>query len=155
VDALDAVCQAHLLVEMDGNTYQFAHDLVHDVVAANLSTVRRKLLHRRIAEVLERHLGETSVEILAYHFNLAGDQQKTVAYLEQAGDRAHGMRAYADAERYFYDLLRRIEAGPWRAEEVARLRGLAGRMHSEAVRTRGCLCSSPPSRGSRRARLLR
>ncbi len=119
--ALDAICRAHLLVESDANTYQFAHDLIHDVVAANLSTVRRKLLHRRIAEVLEHHLGETSVELLAYHFELAGDQQKTVAYLEQAGDHAQDMRAYADAERYFYDLIRRVEAVHWKAVEVARI----------------------------------
>ena len=134
VPALDAVCQAHLLVESDANTFQFTHDLIHDVVAANLSTVRRKLLHRRIAEVLERHLDETSVELLAYHYELAGDQQKTIAYLEQAGDRAQGMRAYADAERYFHDLIRRAEAVRWKADEVARIREKLGNVLYAAAR---------------------
>jgi tetratricopeptide (TPR) repeat protein/transcriptional regulator with XRE-family HTH domain len=134
VPALDAVCQAHLLVESDANTYQFAHDLIHDVVAANLSTVRRKLLHRRIAEVLERHLDETSVELLAYHYELAGDQHKTIAYLEQAGDRAQGMRAYADAERYFRDLLRRVEVVHWKAADVARIREKLGTVLYAAAR---------------------
>ena len=134
IDALDAICRAYLLVELDANTFHFAHDLIHDVVTANLSTVRRKLLHRRIAEVLEHHLGETSVEILAYHFDLAGDQHKTIAYLEQAGDHAQGMRAYADAERYFYDLLRRVEAIHWKAADVARIHEKLGNVLYAAAR---------------------
>jgi tetratricopeptide (TPR) repeat protein/transcriptional regulator with XRE-family HTH domain len=134
IAALDAICQAHLLVELDANTFQFAHDLIHDVVTANLSTVRRKLLHRRIAEVLEHHLGETSVEILAYHFDLAGDQQKTATYLEQAGDHAQGMRAYADAERYFSDLLRRVGAAHWKTEDIARIHEKLGNVLYAAAR---------------------
>jgi tetratricopeptide (TPR) repeat protein len=103
-------------------------------VKANLSTVRRKLLHRRIAEALEHHLSETSVEILAYHFDLAGNQHKTVAYLEQAGDHAQSMRAYADAEKYFSDLLRRVEAVHWKAADVARIREKLGNVLYAAAR---------------------
>ncbi len=51
---LEAACQARLLLEDEGGSYAFAHDVIREVVEADLSVARRALLHRRAAEVLER-----------------------------------------------------------------------------------------------------
>jgi tetratricopeptide (TPR) repeat protein/transcriptional regulator with XRE-family HTH domain len=120
LSALDAVRQAGLLVESDANSYQFAHDLVRDVVISDLSSARRKALHRRIARLLERQPEPAPVEVLAYHFGRAGEQQQAIAYLERAGDRAHAMRAYADAEASYRELLSSLEGTHRPVEEIAR-----------------------------------
>src|SRR5215469_15911693 len=52
--ALDAACSARLLSEEGDGGYQFAHDLVREVLSADLSVARRAQLHRQVAEVLEQ-----------------------------------------------------------------------------------------------------
>jgi tetratricopeptide (TPR) repeat protein len=95
--ALDAASRARLLLD-EQPTYHFAHDLIREVVEADLGTARRLVLHRRIAEALEREPGERAVELLAYHYLRAGVPEKAVHYLELAGDRAWAQHANAAAE---------------------------------------------------------
>jgi hypothetical protein len=52
VTALDAACRARLLEE-EGADYQFVHDVIAEVVEADLGSARRALLHRRVAEALD------------------------------------------------------------------------------------------------------
>jgi predicted ATPase len=66
--ALEAAGRAQLLVEeADAAAYQFAHDVIRDVIEADVGGARRAMLHRRVAEVLEGLPGERPVERLAYH----------------------------------------------------------------------------------------
>jgi len=59
--ALDSASRARLLVE-DEQGYRFVHDVIREVVEADVGTGRRMMLHRRVAEALEeaagRELGE-------------------------------------------------------------------------------------------------
>ncbi len=107
--ALEAACQAGLLIEDEEDVYQFAHDLIREVVVAALSTRRRKVLHRRVAEALEQGPGDPAVELLAYHYVRAGMDDKAILYLERAGDRARALYAHAEAERYYHDLVERLD----------------------------------------------
>jgi len=54
LDALEDAAQARLLVESGPDTYQFAHDVIREVVESGLGAGRRTMLHRRVAEALER-----------------------------------------------------------------------------------------------------
>src|SRR5262249_54919867 len=92
--ALELACQGRLLEEVDAEAYQFAHDVIREVVEADLGAARRMALHRRVAEELERHPGEPPVELLAYHYSRGGVPDKAVLYLEQAGDRAEAQYAH-------------------------------------------------------------
>lgn len=85
--ALDLACQARLLVE-ERETYRFAHDMIREVVEADLSEVRRRVLHRRIAMALEHFPGGCSAEILAYHHGRAGELDTAIRYLVQAAENA-------------------------------------------------------------------
>ena len=81
--------------------YTFKHALTHDVAYNSLLTDRRKLLHERTgrvietlyAERLEDHLTE-----LAHHFDLGGNIQKAVDYLEphrsQSRSASRAFRGY-------------------------------------------------------------
>jgi tetratricopeptide (TPR) repeat protein/transcriptional regulator with XRE-family HTH domain len=102
--ALDAASRARLLLD-ENQTYQFAHDLIREVVEADVGAARRLVLHRRIAEALEREPGEQAVEVLAYHYGRAGVPEKAVHYLEQAGDRAWAQHANAAAESHYREVV--------------------------------------------------
>ena len=107
LDALEAACQARLLAEVGADSYGFPHDLIREGIAGDLSAARRAALHRRLAEAIERWLGQAAnaPELLAYHFARAGDRERAAVYLERAGDRAAAMHAYAEAEEAYRALL--------------------------------------------------
>jgi tetratricopeptide (TPR) repeat protein len=103
------------------DAYQFAHDLVREVVRNDLRTARRAMLHRRVAEVLERGPGQAPPEALAYHYGRGGEPEKAVVYLERAGERAQAMHANSAAAGYFRELAQKQEELA-RPEEAARAR---------------------------------
>lgn len=114
--ALEAAGHAGLLEEVSQDDYGCAHELIRDVVLADLSAARRAHLHRRVAEALEGLAGEPSVDQLAFHFAGAGDNEKAIIYLERAGDKAEAAHAHAAAETYYRELLWRLEAARRRAD---------------------------------------
>lgn len=74
--------------------FEFSHETVRRTIYDSLSRTRRRVLHRQVAEVLERRAGDDPVdreavcELLAYHYAHAGAWDRTVAYLKMASDRA-------------------------------------------------------------------
>jgi tetratricopeptide (TPR) repeat protein/transcriptional regulator with XRE-family HTH domain len=115
--ALAAICAAGLLVE-DGTTYRFAHDVIREVVEADVGLAPRLALHRRVAAALEDMPGAAPVEQLAYHYSHSTTPHRAVAYLERAGDGALQRAAYAAAEGYYRELVERLDA-LGRVEEAA------------------------------------
>jgi len=136
---LEAACQARLLLETGEEGYVFAHDVIREVAEADIGAARREVLHRRVAEALERVAREAPPELLAYHFTRGGDQGKAVYYLEQAGDHAWTQRALGAAESHYRETLnlldrlgRAREAGLVR-ERLGEVLNLSGR-YDDAVR---------------------
>ncbi|MGH2346453.1 MAG: tetratricopeptide repeat protein, partial [Chloroflexota bacterium] len=122
---LEAACRARLLVEEGEDGYVFAHDVIREVVEADVGAARRSMLHRRVAETLESTSAGAPPELQAHHFALGGDQDKAARYLELAGDRAWGERAYAAAEGRYGAALDRLER-LGRAGDAARVREKLG-----------------------------
>jgi predicted ATPase len=124
---LEEATRARLLEEEGEHAYAFTHDLIREVVIAGLSSARRTLLHRRVAEALEALPGEPPLEALAYHFTRAdasGTPDKpdnAIVYLERAGDRALARFAGAEARSCYRELIARLEAAG-RALDAARAR---------------------------------
>ena len=98
-----------LLIEVSDDEYEFAHDLMREVIAVDLGAARRALFHRRIAQALEAHGGNPPIERLAYHFTRGGDTARAALYLEQAGDRAAGLAAPADASNHYQLAVARLD----------------------------------------------
>jgi tetratricopeptide (TPR) repeat protein len=119
--ALEDTCRARLLEEEGTDAYRFAHDVIREVVEADLGGGRRTVLHRRVAEVLEAQAGEPPLEQLAYHYGRSDAPEKAVLYLEQAGDRARAQTAHAAAQGYYGELVARLD-GMGRARDAARAR---------------------------------
>jgi transcriptional regulator with XRE-family HTH domain len=115
--AAEAAMQARLLAEDGPAGYCFTHDLIRETIEHALSAGRRRLLHRRIGEALEREHG-TPAESLAFHFGLSDDDGKATAYLELAGEQAQERIAYATAADYFAQAARRLELAGRQAAAV-------------------------------------
>jgi transcriptional regulator with XRE-family HTH domain/tetratricopeptide (TPR) repeat protein len=130
--ALDAACHARLLVEEGEGGYRFAHELIREVVAGDLSAARRAVLHRRLADAVEHLPGTPPDGLLAYHAVRAGEQEKAVLYLERAGDRAAHLYAYAEAEGYYRELVGRLDSLGDTAEAARAREKLGGVLRATA-----------------------
>src|SRR5262249_10222975 len=71
--------------------------------------------------------GELPVERLAYHYARGGDEEKAVAYLEEAGDRAASQVALGAARDYYREVVDRLEA-LGRTREAVHAREKLGRV---------------------------
>jgi DNA-binding SARP family transcriptional activator len=138
VQALDELWQRRLVREQGAEAYDFSHDKVRAVAYAELSVVRRRYLHRRVAQALEaggtEALDAVSGQIAA-HYEQAGLAEQAAAFYERAAEVAERLYALVEA----VDHLRRALAliGPVGAstarlrERLGDLLHLAGR-HDEA-----------------------
>lgn len=104
LDALDAACQARLLVE-EGDTYQFAHDLIREVVEGDLRSARRQTLHRDVALAYERRPEECPPELLAYHYRQAGELNAALRALLHAAHRAQQAAAHREVVELLKDAI--------------------------------------------------
>jgi class 3 adenylate cyclase/tetratricopeptide (TPR) repeat protein len=88
--------------------YTFKHALTHDVAYGGLLHDRKRALHARIAEALERLAGERmaeQAERLAHHALRGELWEKAVAYLRQAGLRAMARAANREASAHLEQAL--------------------------------------------------
>jgi DNA-binding SARP family transcriptional activator len=149
VEALEELSGSGLVAEDERvlGGYRFSHDLVREAVYAELSTIRRAAMHRRIGDAIEELYAsglERHLAALARHFLLgvrdARDLPRAIEYAVRAADQATAALAYEEAvghcERALRALRRarpddratecalllRLGDGHWRAGEVARAR---------------------------------
>jgi tetratricopeptide (TPR) repeat protein len=90
-----------LLEEKGAEACQFVHDVIREVVEADLGAARRMALHRRVAAALEQGRGEPPVAELAYHCTEGGAWEKALDYLVRAGDKAAAAYANQDALDFY------------------------------------------------------
>ena len=114
LDAVDEAERAHLITATsDGpeDRFTFAHELIRQTLLSGVSSPRRRRLHLRVVEAMERvYAGalEEHAAGLAHHLDQAGaaaDPRKTVRYLTLAGERAMAAAAFEDALRHYESAL--------------------------------------------------
>ncbi len=104
----------------------FKHALVQETAYAKLAAAERRRLHRRALDAIERiHAVRIAdhVERLAHHAMLGGAHERAIHYLLQAGRKAMGSFALAEAESHVergLALLPSLAEGPERdGQELA------------------------------------
>ncbi len=84
--------------------FSFKHALLRDVTYDTVLKRQRAQYHARVAEWLSRVSGERRREylpIIADHFEKAGENDKAVDVLLEAGENALGVSAFGEAFRFF------------------------------------------------------
>jgi ABC-type oligopeptide transport system substrate-binding subunit/class 3 adenylate cyclase len=92
--------------------YRFKHALIQEAAYRTILTGRRTALHRRAAEWLEARYAGNEEEVwgvLAHHWAAADDEDKAVAYLTLAGDKARQEYALDEAIGHYRALLPLLE----------------------------------------------
>ena len=93
-------------------TYAFKHALVRDAAYSSLLKKGQVALHSRIARILVEDLPETKEsqpEVLAYHFQAAGDVDNAVHYLVQAARLSAKRSGFVEAIAQLQGALRLLD----------------------------------------------
>ena len=102
-EALASLLRAEIVVEagrFPEPQYAFTHGLLQEAVLSSLTQVRRRELHGRVAEAIERvHAGalDEHLEELAYHYARSADRNRALEYLQRAAGRATSLGARTQA----------------------------------------------------------
>src|SRR5581483_6240075 len=90
-ERLRAAARAHLVRPLDGERFGFGHDRVRECLQAEVTSVRRRLLHGLVGRALEAAPEPPSAQRLAelaFHFGHSGDRARGAAYAQQAAEHA-------------------------------------------------------------------
>ncbi|MFB8414761.1 AAA family ATPase [Streptomyces albidoflavus] len=91
----------------------FRHPLVRLTCYEQLAVVRRRQLHAAFAQAVEGRRPD-AVDTLAWHFARA-DDPRAAEYLRRAAERAAALYANDTADRYYRDLVARLDSDAARA----------------------------------------
>jgi tetratricopeptide (TPR) repeat protein len=133
IGALEIAEDAQLIHEVGGAggvTFAFTHALFPTTLAESVRTLRRRRMHRRVAQAVEG-LRPDDLEALAHHYSRAGDEARALTYHTRAGERASAAYANQEAERHFVAALDLVDAPASRASLLAEL----GRVQARQSRT--------------------
>jgi DNA-binding SARP family transcriptional activator/Tfp pilus assembly protein PilF len=127
VEGLDELWQRRIIREQGVDAYDFSHDKLREVTYATLSPARRRLLHRRVAEALERVYAnnlDTVSGQMAWHYEQAGIVDHAITSYQRAAEVAQ--RVYANAEalaayRRALALLEAVPASESQLDKIAQL----------------------------------
>lgn len=141
LDALDEASAAQLLRADSGDSFAFTHDKIREVLYEELNPIRRRRLHQRIGDALEKLNASTTqlasgagggstspstrrevvrVQDLAYHFAQSGDLDKALAYSIRAAENAERLFAHDEALDAYRQARESAEALE-RPEEMTRI----------------------------------
>ncbi|CAG0929960.1 Transcriptional regulatory protein MoaR1 [Thermoflexales bacterium] len=112
IRGLDELWQRRIIREIGASAYDFSHGKLREVAYASLSTARRRLLHRRVAEALVvihvNNVDRVSAQV-AVHYQAAGLLEQAISHYRRAAQIAQQVSANQDAITY---LSRAIELMP-------------------------------------------
>ncbi len=106
-DDIEALLHAEFLVRSAaerGGVYDFKHPLIQEVTYESLLHARREVLHRKVAETMERVFPEDVpgyTGMLAYHYGKGGAAEQAESYLFRAGAEAARAAAPSEALHFF------------------------------------------------------
>ncbi|MBV8672615.1 MAG: AAA family ATPase [Acidobacteriaceae bacterium] len=98
------------ILERQAERWRFAHDQLREAILTDIPPNERSRAHGLVARAIESAYAGSSREersaSLAYHFELAGEAEKSSFYSLQAGDIATRLCAYGEARQHYTAALR-------------------------------------------------
>jgi len=139
--ALGQLVEAGLLVNRGGDLYAFKHALTRDAAYTSLLRSRRQICHQRIAYALEEFddgfVRATEPELLAYHYQEAGDFSAALAHWIAAGDVAERRGASEEAVAHYRLAKKLTEDAQLPAADRARAAEVLLKLGNAQVQTAG------------------
>jgi tetratricopeptide (TPR) repeat protein len=90
------------IIEYRDEVWRFSHDKLRQQILVRLDSTRLKLLHRQVAEAIERlYPAEEQAAALVIHWREAGNAERELHYIRIAGEQATRYNAYDDARRLY------------------------------------------------------
>src|SRR5262249_12862799 len=115
---LDLLVSGNLLERYksySGTTYTYKHALIQDAAYETMLFARRRQIHGRIATTLERRFQshwQAQPELIAYHWERAGDVRTALAFWKLAGTRAAERSAATEAAAHLRHALAILDQVP-------------------------------------------
>jgi predicted ATPase len=139
IDAIEIAERAQIIEEVKAKTtltsreaFTFAHTLIPTTLHESVSGLRRHRMHRRVAAAIEEiHPDDsTQFEVLAFHYEKAGDIARARNYYTRAGDQAMAVFANQEAER---DYRAAIQLSPSDSERAGLLSSLGETLFRQSL----------------------
>lgn len=117
LDSIDLLIDIGIISESDDkDSYCFSHELVREAAYNNLKSLKRKKLHRIVAESMEEHYTEIQDNLsdLANHFQKGDQFDKAFRYYLEAGQYAEKVFAHEDAIKLYekgLEIIDNVEEG--------------------------------------------
>lgn len=162
LDVLDEASAAQLIRANPSGTgasaggddiFAFTHDKIREVLYEELNPIRRRRLHQRIGEALERLHGvsvgngdgapsrsDDRAQDLAHHFMQAGDLARSLAYSRRAASNAERVFAHDEALKFLGQARESAEA-LHRVEDVNAIDEQIGDIHDARGTTNPAVAS--------------
>jgi hypothetical protein len=154
--AVRAGLESGLLIAA-GDGYSFSHALIREIVYTQTLPSRRRVLHRRLAEVLASR-PESDPGLLSRHWHRAGRPDRAAAAAMLAARHAVSVRAYPEAAKHYglaIELMSSLpDAGPDLLAEAARSASWAGDARQAATWATAALARADQAAPMDRARWL-
>ena len=118
---VDECLKGGLFVENEEYEFvEYRNELVREIVyKREISGLKKRRLHKRVAEWLEKHCPEGNEEDLAYHYRMANIKEKVVEYGLSSAKKARELYTNRSALKYYNWVLEALR--PWEnSKEKAR-----------------------------------
>jgi class 3 adenylate cyclase len=99
--AVHELADSAFIVPLEGDVWRFGHNLIRDTAYSGLLASRRRELHGRVADELEREEPAPSLARIARHRAAAGDRDRALPLLDQAADLAMAVGAVIEAAGFW------------------------------------------------------
>jgi tetratricopeptide (TPR) repeat protein len=118
---LDELWQRRIVREVDSIHFDFSHDRIRDVAYAEISPIKRRLLHRQVANALSAIHAENLEVILghlAVHYAAAGMLEQALTFHQRAADGAMRLFAHQEALNHRQQALAMLRQLPKTTENL-------------------------------------
>lgn len=115
LDKVHRLVQEHGILEILKHRlyqYRFRHRMFQQHLYNGLGDFERTELHKEVGSILEDVYGDRAGEVapqLAYHFTEAGESERALEYLIQAGDQARMIYANSEASDFYQQAVSVLE----------------------------------------------
>jgi adenylate cyclase len=148
--AFEHLAEAALIAPNEDGQWRFGHALIHDAAYAGMLASRRRILHGRLADRLERPDSGAAPGQIAAHRVAAGDVTRAVPALREAAEWAVALGAVAEAAAFWRQAADLADADDPGAGAVDRARAadaVEGLSMNREVAVRSWSAASPGGAG--------